>query len=144
MLATNKAKGTTMLLDNLRVDDKTELQSNASMFLDGSISGEISIGASEAIESQMAITMELANILIDEHNQNAATAWKAVLRILRLLPWNIDAETASPKTPDERIGALYRYFGGLEYTDLDKTFTECREMAKDKDWSEIIRTITQA
>jgi len=126
-----------MLLDQLRPTTQEELVKNVKLLFDHTATGEEVILLERMAESQVAIALELCEVLSFAHSPDEA--WDAILKVLRLLPWNIDPETAS-------YPSLYRYFGGLEnYSCEDESLFNSLAHMMDSEhcWPSVVNYVSQ-
>lgn len=124
-----------MLLDQISPMTSTELVETVKKLLDHTATGEECIPLERMAESQVAIALELISLIDASHSPSMA--WKAIIRILRLLPWNIDPELS-------KYPSLYRYFGGLEHASYhdEKLFNSLVTMqASNQCWQSTINYV---
>lgn len=127
-----------MLLDSIRIDSQLELNDMMHLLLDNTEPGTQSISLSDIAESNLAIGIELAAMLMSEFNATPQQAWHCTVSILRMLPWRVDPERANPQSEEEIVQAIYQYFGGLQFTKFDHVFDSARRMAHEgKPWKDI-------
>lgn len=129
-----------MLLDDIKVNTRTELNRAIRLLLDHPAIGEEPVSRERMAEFQLGAGTEISTVLQDHCNYSPQQAWDAVIAILRLLPWSIDPEKSEACTKGDIATATYRHFGGLESTPMDYVFVEMRDMAeKGGSWDDIVK-----
>jgi hypothetical protein len=127
-----------MLLDSLEANDEHDIRDHIRDYLDHTATGPHAMSLEQMCEAQVAIANELAVELLKHIPAHAA--WQSIINILRLLPWNIDPESAQEPS-------VYRYFGGLEYS------SECKEQVfntitilfhEGRSWGDIINFVNES
>ena len=133
-----------MLLDKVKINNADQLSDALRLMFDSTASGLEQVSLEQIAETHCAIGTELSAMLMRESNMDPQKAWHAVLSILRLLPWGVDPEKAFVNSTNGTINAIYRYFGGLEWTELDQIFGSLRDMAEEgKPWEDIVKYACQ-
>jgi hypothetical protein len=134
-----------MLLDAIRINSETELKNAIRLLLDHSAVGLELIMRERMAEFQIAAGREISTILLEQCRYSPQQAWDAVIAILRSLPWNVDPEDSKACTKGDIAAAIYRHFGGLECTAMDRVFERMREMAEEgSSWGDIVNYGCQA
>lgn len=129
-----------MLLDQVKINNADQLSDALRLMFDSTAVGLEQVSLGQIAETHCAIGVELSTMLMREFNMDPQKAWHAVLSILRLLPWGVDPEKALINSNDQTVDAIYRYFGGLEWTKLDWLFGKLRDMAEQgKPWKDIVK-----
>lgn len=128
-----------MLLDTVKISSADDLNNTLKLMFDSTATGLEQVSLEQIAETHLAIGIELSALLMREYDSDPQKAWQAVLSILRCLPWRVDPEKAYVNSNEGVINAIYRYFGGLEWTDLDPLFSKLRDMADEgKPWQDIV------
>lgn len=133
-----------MLLDTIKINNADELNDALRLMFDSTAFGYEQVSWHDIVETNCAIGIELSLMLMREYNTDPQKAWHSTLSILRLLPWKVDPEKARAQSNKEIVDAIYRYFGGLEWTELDYVFGKLRDMAEQGEpWRDIVKYACQ-
>ena len=132
-----------MLLDNVIVRDKADLEKIVRVMFDCTASGTECVSLSAMSEANVAIAMKIMEIANNPPSCHQET-WGCILSVLRLLPWAIDPEQVFVTSQEAKVQAAYRYFGGMEFTELDEAFSTIREMIEEgKSWGHVCQYASQ-
>lgn len=129
-----------MLLDDIRINSQDELNDQLHWLFDSTALGLEQVSLRAIADSHMAIGIELSHLLTQQFDAEPQQIWQCIISILRCLPWRVDPEKVHVESEEGILQAIYRYFGGLEFTDLDPLYDQLRSMANEgKPWKDIVK-----